>query len=689
MKHIRLSVISLLLCCCTGLYAQQVKVACIGDSVTYGTGIEDRETNSYPSQLQQMLGEDYKVGNFGRPGATLLNKGHRPYMQQPEFKAAMDFAGDIAVIHLGLNDTDPRNWPDYRDEFITDYLSLIDSVRAANPSVRILIARMSPITPQHHRFISGTRQWHSDIQKAIAMVADAADVELIDFHTALYSRHDLLPDSLHPDAEGAGILATTVFQALTGNYGGLQMSPLYCDHMVLQRNTPLVIRGTADAGKEVKLKLEGSFRTIKAKTKASGTGQWKITLDPLKTGTGMTLTVESDGRKLVYRDVAAGEVWVCSGQSNMEFHLDWSSDAGEVLPDSNLRIFDMKPRWFTRDITWENQAIASVRNLEYYEPSAWEVCDGRNVQDFSAVGYHFGKMLRDSLDVPVGLICNAIGGSPTGAWIDRNSLETEFPAIFNHWLKNDLIQKWVRERAATNIGYPESGMIRHPYEPSYLFETGIASLDKFPVKGVIWYQGESNAHNMEVHERLFNLLVNSWRSYWENPEMPFHFVQLSSMARPSWTWFRDSQRRLAESIPHCRMAVSSDLGDSLDVHPKMKKPVGERLGRIALFEEYGFDIVPSGPLFDKATAVKDKVIVEFEWGEGLHTSDGAPLKCFEAAGKDGVFQIVKAEIEGDKVILDTKGMSPYYVRYAWQPFTRANLINGAGLPASTFRAVIE
>lgn len=677
------------MCCCTGMFAQQVKVACIGDSVTYGTGIEDRETNSYPYQLQQMLGDGYLVENFGRPGATLLNKGHRPYMQQPEFRAAMDFAGDIAIIHLGLNDTDPRNWPNYRDEFIGDYLALIDSVRTVNPSVRILIARMSPITPQHHRFISGTRQWHSDIQEAIAMAADAAEVELIDFHPELHRRPDLLPDSLHPNAEGAGILAKTVYQALTGNYGGLKMSPLYCDHMVLQRDVPLAIRGTADAGKEVKLKLEGPFRTIKAKTKASKTGKWEIALEPLKAATGMTLTIESDGRKLVYGDVAAGEVWVCSGQSNMEFHLDWSSDAGEVLPDSNLRIFDMKPRWFTKDTTWTDQAIAAIRNLEYYKPAAWKACDGKNVQDFSAVGYHFGKMLRDSLDVPVGLICNAIGGSPTGAWIDRTTLETEFPAILNHWLKNDFIQKWVRERAATNIGYPKSGMIRHPYEPCYLFETGIATLDRFPVKGAVWYQGESNAHNMEVHERLFNLLVKSWRAYWDNPEMPFHFVQLSSIDRPSWTWFRDSQRRLAKSIPHCRMAVSSDLGDSLDVHPKMKKPIGERLGRIALHEEYGFNIVPSGPLFSKATAGKDKVIVEFEWSEGLETSDGAPLRCFEAAGKDGVFHNVEATIEGDKVILNTKGMTPCYVRYAWQPFTRANLVNGAGLPASTFRAAVS
>lgn len=672
-------------------FAQQktIKVACIGDSVTYGTGIEDRDSRSYPSQLQQMLGDGYEVGNFGRPGATLLRKGHRPYMQQPEFEAAMEFAGDIAVIHLGLNDTDPRNWPNYRDEFVEDYIALIESVRKANPLVRIMIARMSPITTKHHRFISGTRQWHSDIQKAIECVAQAAGVELIDFHSGLHRRPDLLPDSIHPTAEGAEILASTVYSAITGDFGGLSMPSVYSDGMVLQRGIPLTVRGTADAGTEVHLTIEGPFRRIKAHTLTPSSGRWEMTVRPLKAASGMTLTIEGGGRKLVYNDVAAGEVWICSGQSNMAFMVCESSDAGETPSDPDLRFFDMKPRWNTSKERWNDEAIDSVQRLEYYLPAEWEACDGNNARTFSAVGYHFGKTLRDSLDVPVGLICNAIGGSAAESWIDRTTLETEFPAIFTNWMGNDFIQDWVRGRGAMNIGYPESGATRHPYEPCYLFESGILPLEKFPVKGVIWYQGESNAHNMEAHEKLFTLLVGSWRTYWENPQMPFNFVQLSSIDRPSWTWFRDSQRRLAKTIPHCSMAVSSDVGDSLDVHPRQKKPVGERLGRIALHNEYDFKTVPSGPIFLRATAKKDRVVLEFDHAEDLKTSDGESLRCFETGDVNGIFRPAKAWIEGDKVIIGTDGTSPHYVRYAWQPFTRANLVNGAGLPASTFRAEIE
>ena len=226
----------LLLCLllCTTAYGQnKIKVACVGNSVTYGAGIENREVNSYPAQLQRMLGDDYEVVNFGKSGATLLNKGHRPYCEQEEYKAALDFAGDRVVIHLGLNDTDPRNWPNYRDHFVKDYLSLIASFRKANPDCRIWICRMTPISHRHPRFKSGTRDWYWLEQETIEEIARLANTGLIDLQEGLYNRPDLLPDALHPNTEGAGILAKTVYGELTGNYGGLRMPATYSDNMVL------------------------------------------------------------------------------------------------------------------------------------------------------------------------------------------------------------------------------------------------------------------------------------------------------------------------------------------------------------------------------------------------------------------------------------------------------------------------
>lgn len=669
--------------------AQPVRVACVGNSITYGTGIVDREHFSYPVQLQQMLGNGYVVGNFGKPGATLLYKGHRPYVEQPEFKEALRFKGDIAVIHLGINDTDPRNWPNYRDEFVKDYLSIMDSLRAANPKVRFILARMTPIADRHPRFQSGTKQWHDEIQTAIETVARVSGAELIDFHEPLYPYPNLLPDAIHPNPEGAGILAKTVYGGITGNYGGLSMSSLYADYMVLQRDVPLDIHGTANTGEKITVEIGGQ----KASATADNQGKWSIVLSPMQAAEDLTLTITAGKQRKVFSHVAVGEVWLCSGQSNMAFMLCQAESGKEDIAaadDPQLRLFDMKGRWETYDVAWPASCLDSLNHLQYFHETTWQPSTPSSASRFSAVGYYYGRMLRQKLGVPVGLICNAVGGAPTEAWVDRNSLETSFPNILSNWLQNDFIHDWVRGRAAKNLTNDQTKLGRHPYEPCYLYESGILPLQRYPIKGVIWYQGESNAHNKDAHAKLFSLLVNGWRQNWNNPDMPFYFVQLSSLNRPSWPWFRDSQLRLMKEISNTGMAVSSDHGDSLDVHPRCKQPIGERLARWALAKTYGQHINPSGPVFSSVTRQADALIVSFLYADGLQTSDGKAPSCFEIAEEDGLFQPANATIEGNTVRLTSPTIKhPRYVRYAWQPFTRANLVNADQLPASTFRGEVR
>lgn len=669
--------------------AQPVRVACVGNSITYGTGIADREHFSYPVQLQQMLGNGYVVGNFGKPGATLLYKGHRPYVEQPEFKEALRFKGDIAVIHLGINDTDPRNWPNYRDEFVKDYLSIMDSLRAANPKVRFILARMTPIADRHPRFQSGTKQWHDEIQTAIETVARVSGAELIDFHEPLYPYPNLLPDAIHPNPEGAGILAKTVYGGITGNYGGLSMSSLYADYMVLQRDVPLDIHGTANTGEKITVEIGGQ----KASATADNQGKWSVVLSPMQAAEDLTLTITAGKQRKVFSHVAVGEVWLCSGQSNMAFMLCQAESGKEDIAaadDPQLRLFDMKGRWETYDVAWPASCLDSLNHLQYFRETTWQPSTPSSASRFSAVGYYYGRMLRQKLGVPVGLICNAVGGAPTEAWVDRNSLETSFPNILSNWLQNDFIQDWVRGRAAKNLTNDQTKLGRHPYEPCYLYESGILPLQQYPIKGVIWYQGESNAHNKDAHAKLFSLLVNGWRQNWNNPDMPFYFVQLSSLNRPSWPWFRDSQLRLMKEISNTGMAVSSDHGDSLDVHPRRKQPIGERLARWALAKTYGQHITPSGPVFSSVTRQADALIVSFLYADGLQTSDGKAPSCFEIAEEDGLFQPATATIEGNTVRLTSPTIKhPRYVRYAWQPFTRANLVNADQLPASTFRGEVR
>lgn len=683
------------------LKAQPVKVACVGNSVTFGYGLENPEKESYPVQLQQLLGENYSVKNFGKSGATLLRKGHRPYNEQEEYKNAIAFAGDIVVIHLGLNDTDPRDWPNYGDDFIKDYLTLIQDFKTANPNCKIYICRMTPIGHDHWRFKSGTRDWYWKIQHCIETVAEQADCQLIDLQEILYHRPDLFPDALHPTKEGAGIIAQQVYEAITGDFDGLQMPGFYSDNMVLQRDIPLTISGKANAGDQISVLLR---KPEKRKTKeiqtqqttAGKDGRWSVTLNPMAAGTNYTLTIRcltstsSVSSEITYKNIAFGEVWLCSGQSNMVFRVDQSIEDEQneikayLATNPDIRLFNEKCNWLTNDYEWPETALDSVNRLMHFAPAKWELCNGQNTTEFSAVAFQFGKMLSDSLNVPIGLILNAVGGSPTESWIDRKTLEFEFPDMLYNWKDSDFIQQWVRDRAKKNIAKSANKLQRHPYEPCFLFESGILPLQGCAIKGVIWYQGESNAHNIETHEKLFPLLVQSWRNCF-GEHLPFYFVQLSSHDRPSWPAFRNSQRLLMNKLENTGMAVCSDFGDRYDVHPRHKKAVGQRLARWALHDLYGFDVVPSGPLFKSIETKDNAIFISFDFAEGLHASDGKALRTFEIAEQEGQFVPANAEIIGNQVkVWNDSIQNPRFVRYGWQPTTDANLVNGDGLPASTF-----
>ena len=696
MKHsYTLKILSCALLCMafainTIMAAEPIRVACIGNSVTYGYGHSTPNATSYPTRLGQMLGYGYEVRNFGHSGATLLFRGHRPYIQQQAWRDVLAFAPDKAIIHLGLNDTDPRNWPNYRNEFIPNYIAIIDSLREVNPNVEVWVCRMTPIFHGHRRFKSGTRDWHAQIQEAIEEVALLANTHLIDLHTPLYHRPDLFADALHPNAEGAQILAETVYSAMTGDYGGLQLPAIYSSHMVIQRNKPFSLRGTANAGRKITAQLGKE----KQHTTAAADGSWEITFKARKsTSAPLTLTVSDKDTRITLTDILVGEVWLCSGQSNMAFMLRQATDAQtnieEAITKKNLRIYDMRPHVYTDAVMWDSTSLEKLNRLNYYIPTKWSALTPDNAPNISAIAYHFGAMLADSLDVPVGLICNAVGGAPIEAFIDRHTLEHhhELVDILTDWRNNDRVQQWVRKRGAFNTKLSQNPQQRHPYEPCYLYETGIVPLMGFPLRGVIWYQGESNAHNTELFAVEFPALVNSWRRTWNDEKMPFHFVQLSSINRPSWPHFRDMQRQLSAGIAHCEMAVSSDKGDSLDVHPREKRPIGERLGRIALHHDYDYKhIVPSGPAIRSAKNKGNSIVLTFDYAEGMTTADGKALRTFEVADEHGLYHPAdKIEIKGNTIRLQSKQVKhPVRARYGWQPFTRANLINEQGLPASTF-----
>ena len=473
-KHIILCIITLFLLSTT-LFGQQstsisqrlgdsetqrlIKVACIGNSVTYGYGHENPDSTSYPSQLAVMLGDGYEVGNFGKSGATLLRKGHRPYNEQEEFKKALEFAPDIAIIHLGLNDTDPRNWKYYKREFISDYVALIEAFEKVNPDVEIYICRMTPIFHWHHRFKKGTRDWYWEIQATIENIAEnIAEVKLIDLQETLYHRPDLMPDALHPNPEGAKLIAQRVYSAITGDFGGLSLPNIYSDNMVIQRDKPFVVKGLANAGEEISVSIDKQ----KIKTEAGDDGRWETVFDaPEVDGKKHKLVIKTKDKTLSFKNIVVGEVILYSGNV-------MTTDNGQQTTD------------------------LVQKHILLYDS---EVGEWKSEDNCHSEIYNVGVKISDSLQMPVGLIYKVVEDAPIESFIDRKTLEW-------HPILIDVLYEW---RNADNVKeHLDSN------EPSYNYDRLIAPLSSFPINSVIWFEDDSDIDS-DLDSIKKSALIESWK----------------------------------------------------------------------------------------------------------------------------------------------------------------------------------
>lgn len=665
---------------------QTIKVACVGNSVTYGTGIENRTENSYPAQLQVLLGPNYKVGNYGYSGATMLKNGHKPYWDKPEFKNLQDFEPNIVIIHLGLNDQGNNNWPKHKDEFEGDYLEMIALYKNLPTKPTVIICRMTPTFSGHHWFEEGMRESFKEIQAKIEKIAKTADVELIDLHEPLYRFPELFPDNLHPTKEGAKIIAEKVYGAISGKYGGLKLPLLYGDNMVLQRNEPIIFEGTANFNEKVSVEFN-------SKTKIANTdfnGNWKIQFEPMKAGGPYSLKISTPDKSVTINKVFIGEVWLASGQSNMDFKVRDMASAASVLKDSlnsNVFLFSMDGKALSGK-KFTDDELKNCNANDYFENTGWTRTNEKNLESFSAIAYSFAYILQKKLNIPVGIICNAIGGSPTQSWISRESMEKihETVDLLNDTHLNPMVDTWVAERIVLNSEDATNSKLkfRHPYQPTFLFDAGIRPIKDYNIKGVIWYQGESNTENIELHSKLFKMLVKDWRYHFQKKELPFYYVQLSSINRPNWGAFRDSQRTLLE-IPNTAMAVSYDIGNETDVHPKKKWIIGKRLSNIALANNYKISLAYSGPLLDFVNVMDDKLEVRFKYGEGLKTVDNEAVNDIFIANSDKIFVPAKAKIIKNTLqVWSSEIKKPRYVKYGYTSYSNGNLVNKYGWPTSTF-----
>jgi sialate O-acetylesterase len=444
---------------------------------------------------------------------------------------------------------------------------------------------------------------------------------------------------------------------------------LFTDGVVLQQGMNRPVWGTADKGEEITVTLEAGDK-VEAKGKSDDeTGKRKVELPALKAGGPYTLTIQGKNT-VTLKDVYVGEVWVCSGQSNMEWPVSASANPKETIAHSA----NPKIRLYTVPHRVSDKPLADIDRPEGNKLAArWLECGPDTIERFSAVAYFFGRDLQKALGVPVGLINTSWGGTLAEAWTSRAGLEG------NADLKGLLPGETIRP------GQPNQGTV--------LFNGMIAPLIPYAIKGAIWYQGESNAGRAWQYRTLFPAMIQSWRDAWKEGDFPFLFVQLAPFQatttvpeQSAWAELRDAQLHTSRTLPATAMAVITDAGETSDIHPKRKAVVGARLALAARALAHGEKIEYSGPVFESMTVDGNKAILSFKHvGKGLEARGGLPLG-FTVAGEDHKFYNAHAEIKDDKVVVwNDKVEKPVAVRFGWASYPVVDFWNKDGLPASPFR----
>jgi sialate O-acetylesterase len=464
------------------------------------------------------------------------------------------------------------------------------------------------------------------------------------------------------------------FSFLAAARADVKLPALFSDNMVLQQGMNVPVWGWADEGEEVAV----TFRGKTVKTKAQD-GKWMVKLPGHIAGGPEVLVIQGKNR-IQLKNVLVGEVWVCSGQSNMEWPLSRSFESGADITNSankDLRLF----------LVTKAKAEAPRPDVK----GQWQESGPQSTPNFSAVAYYFGRELQRTLKVPIGLIGTYWGGSPAEAWMSDAVLRAN--ADYKREILDTYFEALKKIQGTTN---------RPPaWRPSELYNGMIAPLLPYGIKGAIWYQGESNAGRARQYRTLFPEMISDWRWDWGQGDFPFLAVQLAPFdksrrrtmeaitAKPGdsdWAELREAQLLATKVLPNVGMAVITDVGEKDDIHPKKKEPVGDRLAKAALGIAYGQKIEYSGPLYKDMQVFGNQAFVTFDHAKSGLQARGGDLTGFAICGDDKQFVWAKAAIQGDKVVVSSPEISkPVAVRYGWADYPVVNLWNNAGFPASPFR----
>lgn len=440
--------------------------------------------------------------------------------------------------------------------------------------------------------------------------------------------------------------------------------------MVLQRNQPVPVWGTAAAGEKVTVNFKNQTKTTVANTE----GKWMITLNPMQASAQPAMLTISGTNNIKLNDILVGEVWLCSGQSNMQYEMRKNSKVKKPDTSTANSPVDELQRAHNPQI---RIFLVTQKNLQKPDSthSGWSVAEDSALRAFSAAGYFFGKNLNHDLKVPVGIISSAVSGSH--------------------------IEPWAPQEAYDAIPYFNANNIQISNDPGKFYVKMIEPLAPFAIKGFLWYQGETSCFLAETISYTYKMeaLINNWRTLWDNKNLPFYYVQIApfyyskSKGEVPFTEFTEPELReaqtLALQIPHTGMIVTTDLNDDLkNIHPPFKWEVGRRLELQALANTYRQkNVVFSGPMYKSMKVSGNKIILQFNYqGSGLVSHDGKPLTDFTIAGQDGKFVPAEATIKGNTVVVSASSVSnPTASRFAWSESAQPNFYNKNGLPAVPFR----
>lgn len=484
----------------------------------------------------------------------------------------------------------------------------------------------------------------------------------------------------------------------------VKLPALFADQMVLQQQTKVALWGQADPGEAIE--IYGSWNpedTIKLR--ADARGHWKARIATAAAGGPYMLTFKGHNT-ITLHDVLLGEVWLCSGQSNMHFPVAPIENSGWATGVLNYEQEIVEADYPNIRMFTVARKVADEPQRELEGEKGWQRCTPATVGDFSAVAYFFARELHEKTGLPVGLINSSWGGTPAEGWTRKEVLEAaadfrpileryeqavaDYPQAFKAYQLE--LAQWQKEAdAARERGEKPGRAPREPMGPKHhkspykLYNAMIAPLIPYTIKGAIWYQGESNADRAYQYRKLFPAMINNWRTDWDH-QFPFYFAQIAPhrSQRPE---IREAQLLTMLTVPKTGMAVLTDAGDSLDIHPRNKQVVGERLARWALAKDYGMEtVVYSGPVYKSMELKGDTIQLTFDEVHGGLVAKDGPLREFTIAAADRQFIPAQAKISGDKVLVwSDKVKEPVAVRFAWKRIPDPNLYNTAGLPATPFR----